>query len=347
MRADGNFVSEDSEQSSGWNVLFINETIDQLSKRFELSSEVVLESLEESRTTLLALRALRPRPVLDDKVLAGWNGLMVSAFAKGYQVFKNEEYLQAATRAAGFIMDRMYDRSTKVLKRRYRGGDLGIDGFVDDYAFVAQGLLDLYEASLDERWLLNSLDLTERQIELFWDSENGGFFNAAKGERDLPVRMKELFDGIEPSPNGVSALTLLRFAQLTKNPQWEDMVRKMTGAFSVRLSRTGQSMTQLKASLTFLHGKPKQIIVVGRREGPGTQAILDQIHKRFLPFKVVYLKDGGQAEERLGRHLEVLESMVKISGKPTAYVCENYVCRLPTNDPEQVGRLLDGDAPTN
>ena len=319
------------------NLLFVSATAGTLSQ----SQEELKDVFEKSREKLLKARERRPRPGLDDKVLTAWNGLMISSLARGYQVLQEEKYLRAAERAATMITEKLYDRRTGRLKRRYREGEAAIDGLVDDYAFFIQGLLDLYETSLEGRWLILAIELTETQNRLFWDSDNGGFYSTAGEDPSILIRMKEDYDGAEPSPNSIAVLNLLRLSQMAGNKTWREMAQRSIQAFERRLLSTPHAMPQMMAAVNFFLDKPKQILIAGQRNSPDTKAILREVHKRFIPNKIIVLADGGPAQQRLAASLEILNSLRKIDGKATAYICEDYVCRLPTNDVAVVARLLD------
>ncbi|TDI16094.1 MAG: thioredoxin domain-containing protein, partial [Acidobacteria bacterium] len=177
VQKDGNVERDVFGEFKQQNLLFIAATPEQTAGKVSESQEELKDVFEKSREKLLKARERRPRPGLDDKVLTAWNGLMISSLARGYQVLQEEKYLRAAERAATLITEKLYDRQTGRLKRRYREGEAAIDGLLDDYAFFIQGLLDLYETSLDGRWLILAMELTETQNRLFWDSDNGGFYS--------------------------------------------------------------------------------------------------------------------------------------------------------------------------
>ena len=335
VQKDGNVERDVFGEFKKQNLLFI------AAGEVSQSQEEVKDVFEKSREKLLKARERRPRPGLDDKVLTAWNGLMISSLARGYQVLQEEKYLRAAERAATLITEKLYDPKTGRLKRRYREGEAAIDGLVDDYAFFIQGLLDLYETSLDGRWLILAMELTETQNRLFWDSDNGGFYSTAGEDPSILIRMKEDYDGAEPSPNSIAVLNLLRLSQMTGNKTWREMAQRSIQAFERRLLATPHAMPQMMAAVNFYLDKPKQILIAGQRNSPDTTAILREVHKRFIPNKILVLADGGPAHQRLNASLEILDSLRQVDGKATAYICEDYVCKLPTNDVAVVARLLD------
>ena len=194
----------------GMNILIVRHSLAETARQFDKSAPEVRELLAAARQKLLAARAGRPRPARDDKVLTAWNGLMISGFARAAQVLDEPRYLEAARAAASFLQGRLYDPKAGILKRRYRAGHVAINGFLDDYAFLIQGLLDLYEASFDVRWLSWAVQLQQMQDQLFWDSKHGGYFATSGDDPSILVRMRDDYDGAEPSPNSVAAMNLLR-----------------------------------------------------------------------------------------------------------------------------------------
>src|SRR5205085_9619571 len=179
-----------------------------------VEQDTVRKSLAQSRQKLFSIRSKRPRPHLDDKIIAAWNGLMISAFARGAQVLDDASYLETATRAAEFVRAKLYDGSRKILFRSYRNGRSEIEGFADDYAFFIQGLIDLYQASFEMRWLKFALELQRQMDAFFWDDKGGGYFGVTGHDSSILLRMKEENDSAEPAPSSVAALNLARLAAI-------------------------------------------------------------------------------------------------------------------------------------
>ena len=213
--------SDPRGEFAGKNILIERQSISELAKAFHLTEKQVRKSLEENRQKLFALRAKRPRPHLDDKIVTAWNGLMISAFARASQVLNEPAYLQAAITASAFLQDRLYDPKSHTLKRSYRQGAGKANGFLSDYAFLIQGLIDLYEASFETRWLAWAMELQKTQDNLFWDSSQGAYFETTGKDSNILLRMKEDYDGAEPAPNSVAALNLQRLAQLLDSNDWQ------------------------------------------------------------------------------------------------------------------------------
>jgi uncharacterized protein YyaL (SSP411 family) len=343
IEAAGNVPSEKDAQGEfkGKNILVVRHSLAEAARRFGGSEGEVGARLAVARKKMLAARSRRPRPSLDDKVLTAWNGLMISALARSSQALDEPRYLAAAEQSADFIQSKLYDARSGQLKRRYRAGDVAIDGFLDDYAYLIQGLLDLYEASFDVRWLSWAIKLQEKQDEVFWDSRNGGYFATSGGDPSVLVKMREDYDGAEPSPNSIAAMNLLRLAQMTDQQQWREKAERVFAVFARRLQTNPEALPQLAAALDFKLSKPKQIIIAGEVGAADTRALLRLVNERYIPNKILMVVDGAQGQKQLAHWLPFVQGMTRQQGRATAYICENYACKLPTADPAEVARLLD------
>jgi uncharacterized protein len=339
---DGNVppVADPHAEFTGKNILIEVQTVAQTAKRFEKEEVEVREILARSRAILLSLREKRPRPHLDDKIITAWNGLMISAHARGAQVLNDPGYLTAATRAATFVRTQLYDESRRVLVRNYRAGRSEVDGFADDYAFVIQGLLDLYEASFDVSWLQFAIALQETQDRLFFDEERGGYFSSTGQDATILLRMKEDNDSAEPAASSVAALNLLRLAQLRSEIRLRERAQKTINAFSPQIGHFPSAMPQMLVALDFSLGQPRQIVIAGKREANETRALLAEVHRHFIPNKILILADGGDGQKYLEEKNEALRTMKPLEGQPAAYVCENFTCKAPVNSPEALRNLF-------
>jgi len=337
----GNALTDPQQEFTGRNILYIGHSLTQTADEFGKAEAEVAGILSSARKRLFDLRSKRPRPHLDDKILTSWNGLMIGAFARASQVLRDTRYLDAAQGSAQFILTRLYDEKARTLKRRYRDGEAKHEAHLDDYAFLSAGLLDLYEASFDFNWLEKAMDLTGKQIELFWDMERGGFYDTSGKDSSILVRMKEQYDGAEPTGNSVAALNLLRLSQMSDNQDWRVKAEKTMAAFGPILQQQPVVMPQLAVALDFALDKPKQIIIAGKKDDAETQALLAQVSSRYLPNRILLLVDGGERQNELTSLLPFVKDMKMAAGKSTAYICENYVCQLPTSDLKVVSTLLD------
>ena len=300
--------------------------------------------LERCRERLFAARARRPRPHRDDKAVTAWNGLMLSAFARAYQVLGDAAARETAARAAAFIRQHLHSPSTGRLFRRSCEGEAAVDGYAEDYAFLIQGLLDLYEATFDPADLDWALALQEKQNELFWDQDNSGYFSSAADTPNLLVRMKEAHDGAEPSANSVAVLNLLRLSVITGSSEYRVLAEKVFAAFGRRLRELPDSLPQMLAALAFACAAPRQIVVAGEHDAVDTRALLQTTQRPFQPNKVVLLADGGAGQSRLSQHQPSIRSMRKQNGQAAAYVCQGFTCQEPVTDKTALAKLLKEDA---
>ncbi len=336
----GNALVDPQHEFTGKNILYVAHSLTETAKKFGRTEPEAAQALNIARKTLFQARTKRPRPHLDDKILTSWNGLMISAFAHAYQALRVPEYLNTAERSATFILSKLYDTKTRTLTRRYRDGEARYEAHLDDYAFLTQGLLDLYEASLDIRWLQSAIEITGKQIELFWDQKDGGFFDTSGKDSSILVRMKEQYDGAEPTGNSIAVMNLLRLSQITDNQDWSKKAREALALFSPLLDKQPSTMPQMVATLDFSLSKPKQIVIAGRKDDPETQAILNDVFDRYLPNKIILFADGGEQQKVLSTYLPFVATMSMVRGKATAYICEDYVCQLPTSDRGKIAQLL-------
>ena len=332
--------SDPQDEFRGKNILIERHTISETAKHFKKSENEVRQSLAHSREKLLSIRNQRPRPHLDDKIIAAWNGLMISAYARAAQLLDEPRYLDAATRAAKFVRANLYDEKSKLLYRNYRGGRSDIEGFADDYAFVIQGLLDLYETSFEVEWLKFAIELQETEDRLFLDDKNGGYFSTSGKDKTVVLRMKDDNDSAEPAASSVAALNLLRLGQFRNDKQFEERAKKTFEAFAPTVTHFASAMPQLLVALDYSLAKPRQIVIAGKPDAPETKALLKEVHRHFLPNKILILADGGEGQKFLGEKNEAIRAMSPVDGKSAAYVCENFTCKAPVTDCEALSKLL-------
>jgi uncharacterized protein YyaL (SSP411 family) len=340
VEENGNVRVDPHNEFTGKNILYQAHSIEETSRHFDKPLAEVQTSILQGQQKLLEARAKRIRPHLDDKILTAWNGLAISTLAKAGAILADARYANAARRAADFIAARMYDSSTGMLKRRYRRGDAAIPGFLDDYAFFAQALLDLYEASFDPRDLEFAIRLAEKQSELFEDQENGAFYSTTESDPALVMRIKDDYDGAEPSGNSITVLNLLRLARVTGRADFRRSAERALAAFAPRITAAAVGVPQMLVAFEFSIAKPLEIVLVGERGAADTQALERELHSHFLPNAIVLLVDGKQSRKDLGEYAPAVREMTALEGKATAYVCENYTCKLPTTDVEKFGQLL-------
>ncbi|MEY2531633.1 MAG: hypothetical protein QOI96_1718 [Verrucomicrobiota bacterium] len=331
--------SDPQGEFNGKNILIQRHTVAETAKHFKRSEKEVRQSLAHSREKLLSIRAKRPRPHLDDKIISAWNGLMISAYARGAQVLNEPRYLESAVRAAKFLRENLYDEKQQILFRSYRNGRGQVEGFADDYASVIGGLVDLYEASFDVEWLKFATELQATQDRLFWD-EKGGYFSTSGRDKTVVLRMKDDNDSAEPAASSVAALNLLRLAQFRDDKQLDERGTKTIRAFGATLFRYASAMPQLLVALDFNLSQRRQIVIAGKPDAPATKALVAEVHRHFAPNQVLLLADGGDGQKYLGEKNEAVRAMSMVNGQPAAYVCENFTCKAPVTDVNILGELL-------
>ncbi len=311
----------------------------EFARQYKLSVSAVEAKLNAAKLKLLAARNKRVRPGKDDKVLAEWNGMMLSALAIGYQVTGERKYLDAATRCAEFIDSTMI-RDGELL-RVYRDGRTKQPGFLTDYAFVANGLIDLYESSFKLRWLQLADQLAGKMIAAFSDSAGGALFLSAPNEGRLLVRQKDSYDGAAPSGNSEAAMALLRLSTLLDKSEYAEKAQQIMLALAPEAEKMPSMYMNLLNAYHFQRFKPREVAIVGAEGNDGTKKLLSEVYHEFIPNKVVALLDptSGDSNEA-GKLIPLLRERPQIDGKATAYVCENYACKLPVTTSEQLAEQL-------
>ena len=331
-------VTKRGNFEKGKTILNVTASIEQLAKKFETDHATIEDMLSAARRRLFARRAERVRPHRDDKVITAWNGLMISSLAYGGTVLDEEKYTQAAERSAEFILNTLHKNDR--LMRYYRDGRVIGKAFLDDYAFMILGLLDLYEATFDARWLIEAKKLAAEMIELFADSEQGGFFLARKDSEKLIARTKPGSDGAVPSGNSIAAMALLKLGRLTMSQDFSEQGSRVLEAFSAQLDRSPAYSSAMLGALSFSLGPGSEIIIAGGSDAADTKQMLKLIGSKFLPNAVVLLHDHRKADSSLYEVVPFLKSQTAIEGKATAYVCENYACKKPVNSAGELENLL-------
>jgi uncharacterized protein YyaL (SSP411 family) len=337
----GNALADPQGEFRGKNILFSPFTIKQSADFLSMTESEMENIIENGKRMLFEARSKRPRPYRDDKIITAWNGLMISAFARASNVLKEKRYAEAARRAAIFIKENLYDVGARTLWRRYRDGEARHEAQLDDYAFLIQGMIDLYEASFDIEWLKFSLELQGTQDALFWDSSGGGFFDCSGKNKTVLLRTKEAYDGAEPSGNSIAASNLLRLSEMAGDEIMKKNVEATLRCFSSALQQVPQAMPQMVAAIEFFLDMPRQIVIADNGRSPCAKEFLNEIARRFLPHTIRLCADSGAGQQFLAERLPFLSSMTPKDGRTTAYLCENYVCTLPVNELGQLTALLE------
>jgi len=286
--------------------------------------------LDSAREKLFNIREKRIHPLKDDKILTDWNGLMIAALAKAAIVLNEPGYLDAAEKAAKFVLHSI-SKGERLLKR-YRNGVAALDAHLDDYAFMAWGLLELYEATFSTKYLSQALDLMNIMVEDFWDDKNGGFFLGSDQSEKLIVRSKTAYDGAIPSGNSVAVMNMVKLTRITGNTKWAELAEKTMRAFSEDVNRTPTGYTLMLTGFMFDTQNSKEIVIVGDSRNRNTIKFLHTIRTSYAPHKVLLFKDTSVSENRLEQLANWTSTQNSINGKPTAYVCKNFACNQPTSD---------------
>ncbi len=325
----------------GANILHQARTLAETAEELKIGETEAIQRIERASRRLFEARGKRVRPHRDDKVLTAWNGLMISAFARGARVLGDEVLRERAERAARFVWERLHDERSGALTRRWREGEAKIPGQLDDYAYYALGLIDLYQATLDPTWLARATAVTEAMVERFWDEQHGGFFESPAGDVRIKVRMKDGFDGAEMAGNSIAAFDLQLLGTLLGRRDWQEKARRTFDHYARRLASGAAAMPQMLVAMELAEATTRHIVIAGRPDDADTRAMIVEFDRRFLPHDVLMLADGGVHQKTLGKLAPFVAPLARQNGKSTAYVCVDYACRLPTTDRKTFAAQLD------
>ncbi len=327
---------DDGPNFEGGNILFVPQEPSEVAAEIGLTTEGLRESLATARRHLFEVRERRVKPGRDEKVLAGWNGMMLRAFAEAARSLGRADYERAAVRNAEFLLRAM--RRDGRLLRSWKDGQAKLLGYLEDYAMVADGLLALYTATLDPRWLEDARGLAEEILRLFWDDEAEGFFDTGHDHEALVARPRNLFDNAVPCGSSVAADLLLRLAVLTGETVFERKALQAIRGVAPLMGRYASGFGRWLSALDFHLRPPLEVALVWPARGEaGRQTLLAEVFRRYLPTLVL----AGKAEGSDVQGIPLLEGKGALDGKPTAYVCERYACQAPTTDSEVLGAQLD------
>jgi len=318
----------------GKNILYARTTLEKLAVQLGRTPEALRETLARAREKLLAAREGRVPPARDDKVLTSWNGLMLRALAEVGAGLGRPDYLQAAERLARFIEAHLA-RPDGSLWHAFKDGVARVEGLLEDYAFYADGLLSLYEATGEMGWFRRTVGLADRIIDLFWDPSLPGFFDATAAHDNLPVRPRSFIDNALPSGSSVATELLLRLGALTGEGRYRDVAGANLRALGDFMVKAPAGAGRLLCALDFYVGPVKEVALVGPADDPAWEEMYREIFGRYLPNKVVALGRGPTEE------VPLLAGREAVDGRPTAYVCQNFVCRLPARTAEELRSQLE------
>jgi len=365
VKPEGNVAHDPQGEFTGKNVLRQLRPLVRTAEQFKLAPGEAERKLLACLEKLRAVRTQRPRPHRDDKIVTAWNGLMISALARGSRVLGEATYLDAATRAAEFIQRELYDAGSGELHRTWREGRSPIAGFTEDYASLIQGLLDLYEAGFDIRWLQWAEQLQRRQDELFWDAEQGGYFNTRSGDPAVILRLKDDYDGAEPAANSIAALNLLRLDAMAGSgeggaasprtadvsrggdnpaPDYRNKALRTLEAFRPQWTAHPHALPQMLVALELALAEPRTVVLAGDPRADDFRALALTVTQALGPRRALLAADGGAGQAWLAQRRPYLAAMQPRDGRATAYVCENFTCQAPVTSPAELRQSLFGPA---
>ena len=312
----------------GENILHVQTPPDVFARKLGMDQDELESLLADSRQKLFIEREKRIKPGLDDKILTSWNGIMIRGMAMGYQLTGNPEYLIACEKSAEFVLTTL-SQDDGLLLRTYRAGKSHLNAYLEDYSYFIAGLIALYEASFEPRWLTEAERLAHIMIEQFGDESGDGFFFTGKAHESLIVQSKSAYDGATPAGASMAIHSLLRLAKHLDKPEFHDTAVKTLKLYFHQMDVMPSGSGQLLCELAFLLSTPKEIAIIGEKEGTKTEAMLAALHGMYLPNKIVAL-----SEPTTETTLPLLANKPQIDNSATAYVCENYVCQAPTTEVE-------------
>ena len=346
-RRDGNARPESDPQGElkGLNTLYRAISFKKTAEFFKKTPEEIKAIIDQGTATLFEARAKRPRPHLDDKVIAAWNGLMISGLARAGAAFGDAEMIKLAADASQFLHDQLCTTPGKKLHRSWREGERGPRAFAIDYACLIHGLLDLYQSSFDVKWLQWATALQTEMDTLFLDTKNGGYYSVHTDMPNSVLRIKEDYDGAEPSPNSLAALNLVRLSALLDKDEWKKQAEKIFALFGSTLQSSPSSVPVMAIAFDLHHRGKRQIVLAGDVSSEAFKALAGDVRRRFLPTAVLLCADGGAGQQWLATHNEALGGMKPVNGQPAAYVCQNFTCQAPVTTVEDLEKVLGKIAP--
>ena len=322
----------------GRSILHTPKPLDQVARELEIEPRQLEAEIAAAREQLYQARAERPKPLRDEKILTAWNGLMISAFARAALILAEPDYAERAGRAADFVLRRL--RREGRLLRSYQGGHAHLSAYLDDYAFLIAGLVDLYEATGAPRWLREAIALDRVLEQHYEDRAAGGFFMTAGDHEELLAREKPSYDGAEPSGNSVQLLNLLRLSELTTEDRYRQRAERGFKAFGAILGERPAALSEMLLAVDFYLDRPKEIVIVTPARRAQAEPFLAKLRRTFLPNHVLVVAAEGQDLAAQSELVPLLKAKVAQDGAPVAYVCEQGICELPTGDPEVFARQL-------
>ena len=317
------------------NVLYVKESMESIAESENIAIFEVGHILKNGKETLLEARQKRTKPQTDTKIITGWNGLMITAFASGYAVLHVENYLDVATRAAEFLWTNMWDGSK--LLRIYKNSESKIDGCLEDYAYFLEGLIALYEVTFDSVWIERANQLADKIIDQFSEEEEGGFYMTGRSAEKLVVRLKSAADEAIPSANAVAALSLLRLGHLTGKQEYLKSGERTVRAFQQRMKKTPAAFSGLLSAADFMSEPPMEVVFSGPKEHLVFEDMNNVLSQDYRPNKVVLFSEDGKKTGRL----PLAEGKSVTDGEPAVYLCQKQTCHPPVKTGKALMNLLE------
>ncbi|UGV41470.1 thioredoxin domain-containing protein [Methanococcoides orientis] len=338
VEKSGNFLDESTRQRTGKNILHIKTGPDETARKHNITIEKFQSAIEKSRQKLFKVREKRVHPSKDDKILTDWNGLMIASLAIASRALGELRYTYMAKRCADLILTSTYMRTGSLSHLCSERTET--PSFLEDHAFLIWGLIELYETTFETSYLNAALKLNEYLLDNYWDEDNGGFYQTARTSESLLFRKKEVYDGAIPSGNSIAFSNLIRLGRMTGNTELEKKAYEIMKAFSGTISAIPIGYTQFLSGVNFILGPSSEVVIAGDLNSEDTKLMLSQLHKEYLPNKVVMVKPPGTEGNAITRIAEYTENIVMKDGKATAYVCRDLSCKEPTTDPEKMMQLI-------
>jgi uncharacterized protein YyaL (SSP411 family) len=326
-------VSEDGN-FEGRNILNVNYTLEATARALKMDESEVRDILDRGRTKLFEAREKRVKPHRDEKVLTAWNGLMLAAFAEAAAILDSSEYLEIARRNADFLLESLSQPDGRLF-RTWKSGRPKLNAYIEDYANLSDGLLELFQVTGEQRYFSEAKRLADLLIAEFWDEENGGFYFTSSGHEELIVRSKDFFDNATPSGNSASADVLLKLSRLSGDEKYEKFAVTVLRLAASQIRRSPQGFGRALASLEFHLSETQEVVILG---DPGNE-LERELWTRYLPTKVAVVARTDPGADAL----PILAGRSRIDGKATAYVCRNFTCRQPVTSVDDLERDLTGN----
>ena len=340
VRPGGNAPFDPQNEFTNKNLLYTARSIEEVASLTSRSPLEVEATLRRARIALLERRSRRPKPHLDDKVLTAWNGLMIAALARAARVLAGQErFVEDARRAARFIEGHLWNPASGTLLRRYRRGEAGVEGYAEDYAFLIFGLVELFQADGDPRWLERALALQRRQDELFWDEAGAGWFSTTGTDASVLLRLKEDYDGAEPAAGSVSVMNLMALSHLTADASMTEKIERTLAGVASRAAQAGRAVPMMLAALSTYHAGMPQIVLVGDPAADDTRALSRAAHVRYLP-SALFVPVAPARQQELATLLPWIGSLPARDGRATAYVCRDFTCEVGVSSADELASLM-------